>query len=49
MRIGSLMIGDAAPMPSDGDMDFTHPDFAMLCARTHLSEGAKSWFYTSTD
>jgi hypothetical protein len=30
-------------------VDFTHPDFALLCARTGLHAGAVSWFYLSTD
>jgi hypothetical protein len=37
------------PRLHPGDTDFTHPDFAMLCARTGLVTGAESWFYTSTD
>jgi hypothetical protein len=32
-----------------GDLDFSHPDFALLCARTGLRAGARSWFYTSND
>ena len=38
-----------APSPYPGNVDFTGPDFAMLCARTGLKAGAESWFYTSTD
>ena len=30
-------------------IDFTHPDFAMMCSRSGLRAGAYSWFYTSTD
>ena len=30
-------------------VDFTHPDFAMMCSRAGLTAGAYSWFYTSTD
>ncbi len=37
------------PMPHPGGIDFTHPDFALLYARTGLRAGAESWFYTSTD
>ncbi len=33
----------------NGSVDFTHPDFALMCARTGLGAGAVSWFYTSTD
>ncbi len=32
-----------------GGLDFTHPDFALLCARTGLGGGAVSWFYLSQD
>lgn len=47
----SLEIDVAAALPmgrADG-IDFSHPDFALMCARTGLSAGARSWFYTSTD
>ena len=37
------------PGPCPGDVDFTHPDFALMCARTGLGTGATGWFYTSTD
>ena len=30
-----------------GTTAFTHPDFALMCARTGLTRGARSWFYTS--
>jgi hypothetical protein len=35
--------------PHPGSADFTHPGFALLCARTGLRAGAVSWFYTSID
>ena len=38
-----------APAPCPGDVDFTHPDFALMCGRTGLKTGSQSWFYTSTD
>ena len=41
-----------APCPGGGGLsadDFTHPDFALMCGRTGLKAGARSWFYTSTD
>lgn len=40
---------DDAPAPHPGGIDFTHPDFALMAARTGLEAGAVSWFYTSTD
>ena len=30
-------------------VDFTHPDFAIMCSRSGLRAGAYSWFYTSFD
>ena len=37
------------PAPCPGDIDFTHPDFAWMCARTGLGKGTVAWFYLSTD
>jgi len=37
------------PSPCPGDIDFTHPDFAIMCARTGLGGGTLPWFYLSTD
>ena len=34
---------------NEGGILFTHPDFALMCARTGLSAGSQSWFYTSID
>lgn len=36
----------AGPPP---DIDFTAPDFALLCGRSGLAAGARSWFYLSAD
>jgi len=38
-----------APVDCLGGIDFTHPDFALMCARSGLKAGATSWFYTSYD
>lgn len=32
-----------------GDIDLANPDLALLCARSGLREGARSWFYLSVD
>jgi len=32
-----------------GAIDFTHPDFALMCARSGLRAGSISWFYLSSD
>lgn len=37
------------PRPCPGHIDFTHPDFAMMVARTGLGGGTIPWFYLSTD
>lgn len=41
--------GPDGPTDCPGGIDFTHPDFALMCARTHLLAGARSWFYVTTD
>ena len=50
---GILICNPAArvnpPLPHPGGINFTHSDFAMLCARSGLERNAESWFYTSTD
>ncbi|MBN1581856.1 MAG: exo-alpha-sialidase [Anaerolineae bacterium] len=38
-----------APADCPGGIDFTHPDFALMCARTGLGAGTVAWFYSSTD
>lgn len=35
------------PTSCPGDINFTHPDFALMCARTGLGAGTVSWFYVS--
>ncbi len=37
------------PRPCPGGIDFTHPDFAIMCARTGLGGGVIAWFYLSID
>jgi len=37
------------PRPCPGGIDFAHPDFALLCARTGLGTGTQAWFYISYD
>jgi hypothetical protein len=36
------------PRPCPG-LDFSHPDIALMCARTGLGAGTRAWFYSSTD
>jgi hypothetical protein len=47
--VANHLDGPTGPRPSPGGIDFSHPDFAMLCARTNLHAGSRSWFYFSTD
>jgi hypothetical protein len=47
--VANMLKGDEAPKPAPGTVDFTHPDFALMCARTNLKVGATSWFYLSVD
>lgn len=49
LRVAAALDGPDAPNQAPGDVDFTHPDFALMCARSGLGEGARSWFYTSVD
>ncbi|MCS6849210.1 MAG: sialidase family protein [Anaerolineae bacterium] len=49
LKVAETLQGDDAPQPCPGDVDFTQPDFALLCARSGLAAGAVSWFYLSTD
>lgn len=49
LRIHNDLDGPQGPTPCPGHVDFTHPDFALMCARTGLRAGARSWFYLSTD
>jgi hypothetical protein len=37
------------PGPCPGTIDFTGPNFAMMCARTGLGGGTTAWFYLSDD
>ena len=37
------------PRPYAGGIDFTAPDFAMMCARTGLGAGTTAWFYLTDD
>ncbi len=41
--------GENLPADCPGEIRFTHPDFAMMCARSGLGTGTTSWFYLSAD
>jgi hypothetical protein len=40
---------DNTPVDCPGGINFTHPDFALMCARTGLGAGTVAWFYVSYD
>lgn len=48
LKLEEALVSDP-PSNSPGNINFTHPDFAMMCARTGLSSGTQSFFYTSYD
>jgi hypothetical protein len=47
--LANALEDEGAPTDCPGGINFTHPDFALMCARTNLRAGAKSWFYVSYD
>ena len=47
MGVGSALKDQNAPVDCPGGINFSHPDFALMCARSGLTAGAKSWFYVS--
>jgi len=47
LRVGQALEEENAPVDSPGGINFAHPDFALMCARTGLRAGARSWFYIS--
>ncbi len=49
LRVGPALGGENTPSPCPGGIDFTHPDFALMCARSGLGAGTVAWFYTSRD
>ncbi len=49
LGLGAVLDGDNAPVDPPGCVNFVHPDFALMCARTGLKAGVRSFFYTSTD
>ena len=40
---------DAVKFESSSDTDFSDPNLAVMCGKTGLTAGSKSWFYTSVD
>jgi hypothetical protein len=40
---------EVLPLACEQALDFTHPDFALMCARTGLGKGTQAWFYATND
>ena len=49
LKAGDHLDGPDAPAQLEMPLEFTHPDFALMCARTGLGRGTRSWFYASRD
>lgn len=49
LGVGAALAREGELPACPGGIDFAHPDFALMCARSGLGAGARSWFYTSYD
>lgn len=49
LQMGTALAQHDSTMPVTEPIDFTHPDFALMCARTGLQAGVRSLFYVSVD
>jgi hypothetical protein len=49
MGVGDVLNTVNAPVDCPGGIDFTQPDFALMCAKTGLRTGVTSFFYYSTN
>jgi len=49
LKIGDRAAWDDLPLGSPRALDFKDPELALMCGRTGLAAGARSWFYTSRD
>lgn len=49
LKVAAVLDGPDGPQPCPGGIDFAHPDFALMCARSGLGEGTRSFFYYSLD
>lgn len=49
LGVGQVLDVADAPVDCPGGIRFTHLDFALMCARSGLRAGARSWFYVSHD
>jgi len=49
LKIAHALGAQDGPTSCLGGIDFTHPNFALMCARSGLGEGTRSFFYYSLD
>jgi hypothetical protein len=49
LHVGQMLDAGSTIGDCPGGIDFSHPDFALMCARSGLRAGAVSWFYVSHD
>ena len=51
LRVATALEAGLAVLPAacPGGLDFSHPDFGLMCARTGLGTGTSAWFYTTHD
>lgn len=49
LGVGKALEQENALVDCPGGINFEHPDFALMCAKTGLKAGVKSFFYVSTD
>jgi len=49
LGVGKALNKENTIVDCPGGIDFSHPDFALMCARSGLTAGAISWFYVSDD
>lgn len=47
--VGQTLYETPFLQPAPGNIQFTHENFALMCARTGLRAGTRSWFYVSYD
>jgi hypothetical protein len=47
--VGEVLDGENGPVDCLGGVHFSHPDFALMCAKTGLRPGVRSFWYYSMD
>lgn len=49
LQVGGILDEPGALADPPGELDFTAPDLAVMCARSGLGGGARAWFYATLD